>query len=518
MEVKKMRIAEIYEDDVIYEVPYYQRYYEWEKSNVKQFLDDVKEILNVTYKNKTNHFLGILVLREFEDRDKIKKMEVIDGQQRLTTIFLIIKAMNIYYAWINKNIDEELLDSNSLSSKCSELLKLKLILNNEGKDDHTLDEIYKISLIKDDLKVHDFQEFVEKILEKIKFINKKSKIYKNFIVILDWFNANGLDIKEISDFKEKFLNFELASIDVSSFGDNPQNIFESINSKSKKLDNIDLIKNYIFMNIKLNQEQESLYNSYWIKIETSISKKELEDFFKYVVMLKEQMYIEEKDLGVFKVFKKVYKIFDLNSAKCELKNLKYWCMLYMASSIKISNEKLKDVADGYLELDQLKNYINNEFNSSKFTAYSIFFSMFLLDKYLEKRINLKQFKEIIRIVDSYILRWNICINRGNLSSPLLEICALFQDSDSNNLIIKIKEKIKQFSGQFRYFSDQELIARLSNGSISGKIQDILINLLEKKHKFKYKQDVYEEQCNKEHIRPKKIKEVSDWKPEFWGQN
>ncbi|ARU91841.1 hypothetical protein SCLARK_001305 [Spiroplasma clarkii] len=200
-------------------------------------------------------------------------MEVIDGQQRLTTIFLIIKAMNIYYAWINKNIDEELLDSNSLSSKCSELLKLKLILNNEGKDDHTLDEIYKISLIKDDLKVHDFQEFVEKILEKIKFINKKSKIYKNFIVILDWFNANGLDIKEISDFKEKFLNFELASIDVSSFGDNPQNIFESINSKSKKLDNIDLIKNYIFMNIKLNQEQESLYNSYWIKIETSISKR-----------------------------------------------------------------------------------------------------------------------------------------------------------------------------------------------------------------------------------------------------
>ncbi|ARU91840.1 hypothetical protein SCLARK_001304 [Spiroplasma clarkii] len=103
-------------------------------------------------------------------------------------------------------------------------------------------------------------------------------------------------------------------------------------------------------------------------------------------MLKEQMYIEEKDLGVFKVFKKVYKIFDLNSAKCELKNLKYWCMLYMASSIKISNEKLKDVADGYLELDQLKNYINNEFNSSKFTAYSIFFSMFLLDKYLEREL------------------------------------------------------------------------------------------------------------------------------------
>gem|GEM_PF-4029559 len=56
------------------------------------------DLLNKEYLNKKNHFLGILVLKKFNDKHNLQKLEIIDGQQRLTSIFLILKAINIYYS------------------------------------------------------------------------------------------------------------------------------------------------------------------------------------------------------------------------------------------------------------------------------------------------------------------------------------------------------------------------------------------------------------------------------------
>ena len=514
MEIIKRNLYQILKENTIFEVPYYQRYYDWDNNHIEEILLDVLDLLNKEYLNKKNHFLGILVLKKFNDKHNLQKLEIIDGQQRLTSIFLILKAINIYYSWINKNYKNLLNENELFFTKKHSDKKIKLRLNNEDMDDTTLQKILSLEINNELINIEKFDKYEEKILKEITNLNKKSKIFKNFKFILFWLNKQAMRLIQLEKYNQLLLNLELIWLEINELNDNPQNIFESLNSKSKHLENIDLIKNYIFMNISFNDDQETLYNSYWVNMEKSVTKKMLNTFFKYILMIKDKKYIEEKNLGIFKKFKNIFKIKDKTEATKTLDELTTWNLIYMACNPKISMEKLKEksMRTGNWNLEKYKNIINKHFYSAKISDYPIFISMILVNWIIDKKNNKikddKHLIQIIKIIDAYILRWATYTNQGNLSNPLLEIYKIMENSNKENIIKNIINTINNLSGQFKYVSDDEYIVALKKNPLSNSLQDIYIKIIEKMAFKKFNKKIIDELNNKEHIRP--IKPNNDW--------
>lgn len=245
--------------DNAYEVPHYQRPYSWKaKEHVQTLLDDIFDAYKKFKSNwKETYYTGPYYYNYSHTLSGGKECyEVIDGQQRITTYTLMF--LSLYsLAKINK-IDD-------YNSQFSSLENSQLWKNNGQNRDRTLQFLKLNSLDKDF-----FAEIFNKAFDEPKklksFIDKyackstaEERIRENFLLIYKFyetnlFNDEGIQNKE----PQMYLNFLLNQIQMIGIrtGLSKQKIFEmfeSINSKFKPLDEIDLIKTYIFKNINENE-------------------------------------------------------------------------------------------------------------------------------------------------------------------------------------------------------------------------------------------------------------------------
>ncbi len=198
-------VAKIF-DDKRYVIPIYQRNYAWETTEIEQLLDDIFYFDN---KNGKKYYLGTLVLNEFND----KKLEVIDGQQRLTTLYLILKSLKYK---INKNA---------------------LVFESRQKSTYTLKNISNNSLSCDD--------FDEKIEDAMCFISK-------------YFQERS---SKIDKFKSRLENdVYLFLINIPAGTDRNQ-YFEIMNTRGEQLEKHDILKGRIFE--KLSPKEQDLANMIW---------------------------------------------------------------------------------------------------------------------------------------------------------------------------------------------------------------------------------------------------------------
>jgi uncharacterized protein with ParB-like and HNH nuclease domain len=237
-------------------IPVYQRNYDWTDKQCKTLFFDIERI---HIKNQTKHFIGSIVYISNTDNNVIGVNEyvVIDGQQRLTTSMLFLKAL--YDLSDNEIIKEEILEE-FLINKRAENNKLKL------------------KPIKKDEEV-----FVKLISNDMENIDKQSKIYINYKNFKKWITKSSLSVDEL------FIAFQklwVVHIGLIRGEDDPQLIFESINSTGLSLSEADLIRNFILMD-KEPKIQEEFFNRYWIHIEenlASISENISAFFHHYLVM------------------------------------------------------------------------------------------------------------------------------------------------------------------------------------------------------------------------------------------
>lgn len=244
-------------------IPVYQRNYTWSADrDVKQYLEDLKKVLNGKYKN---HFLGIIIYLEKPIDFSTRELSVIDGQQRLTTTFLIIYAI--------KRILE----------KSGESEKVKQLEGQYLTNPYHSDKIkYKLKPLVSDDDV--YRCIVENRVNDI--TDEDSNVYRNFIYIeryLDSLIAEGYDANSILLALDKLY---VVTVPISE-EDNAQKIFESINATGVKLTAADLIRNYLLMDLP-SDIQEYYYRNYWKKIEANVSQnsKELELFFRMFLAVK----------------------------------------------------------------------------------------------------------------------------------------------------------------------------------------------------------------------------------------
>lgn len=237
MDAHKTKLASLFSgDEVRYVIPVYQRNYNWSNKQCRQLFHDVCSIIG----NDKEHFFGSVVL--FGNHHDV--WSIIDGQQRLTTVSLMWLAMSKLISEHKKDANEYL--AQNIRNKycfCS-------------VDDGTL--LPRIEHVEKDRKA-----YVALIEGNDEHFIQDSNITRNFYLFHDWIEHSEYSL---SDFDNALKRLMMVKIDLD-VEDNPQLIFESLNSTGLALSDGDKIRNFILMNLKV-KEQKEYYKNYWRDIET----------------------------------------------------------------------------------------------------------------------------------------------------------------------------------------------------------------------------------------------------------
>ncbi|WRF50268.1 DUF262 and DUF1524 domain-containing protein [Helicobacter pylori] len=342
-------------------IPIYQRVYSWEKEQCKELWDDI--IKTGGNDKMDGHFIGsiLYVLDRITHSDNT--LLIIDGQQRLTTITLLLTALRDHWSDKRKEIEDHyLINSNKDGDK-----KFRLILSESDKD--TL--LYLIDK------------------DRRKPSEPSSKIVENFKLFEEWIRKNTNQLETIFKGLEKLMIVEIA---LEKGKNDPQLIFESMNSKGMELAQTDLIRNYIVMEIEI-EKQEGFYNKYWRAIEEEFkqNKKWFDRFVRHYLTIKTR---EVPNINKVYVALKDYQQKEKIAIEDLLKDLQKYCRYFCRIVFKKEDDKDLNKALGFLvdlEMDVI---------------YPLLLELY--SDYSDGVLSKDDFTPIIALIESYICRRAVC--------------------------------------------------------------------------------------------------------------
>lgn len=413
-------------NETTFAIPVYQRNYDWTLFQCKQLLHDIIE----TGKNdKINaHFIGSIVYvhDDVYTASGLNELLIIDGQQRLTTITLIYIAL---YR-LAKELDNQMLVNrikktyliNEFAPE-EEKLKLKPTENNKEALRHILNST-------------DVEEF-----------KGYSKIIENFDYFRSAINAENFEIIQRGISKLIFVDIAL-----DRQKDNPQRIFESLNSTGLELSQADLIRNYILMGL-LKTNQDRIYKSYWEVIEKNakdetLNKTRVSEFIRDYLTLKNKEIPNKGD--VYTKFKEKYPTSAIDELELVLTELKSLVKYYN----KLTNPKNEP---DKLIRTQLE-YINRlEIN----VAFP--FLMKVYEDFSNDIIDKTTFISVLSTVQSFTFRRFILGLPTNALNKIF--MGLYDKVEPNNYLFSIQKSLLQRSGVQRFPRNTETINALKEKDV-----------------------------------------------------
>ncbi|GAA8082072.1 DUF262 and DUF1524 domain-containing protein [Helicobacter pylori] len=457
-------------------IPIYQRLYSWGREQCKQLWDD---IIKIGGNDKMNgHFIGS-ILYVLDGNTPSSPLLIIDGQQRLTTITLLLIALRnhlsdevkILEKFSRKEIESYLINGDKDGDK-----KFRLILSESDKD--TL-----LSLIDEN---------------KRKPSEPSVKIVENFKLFEKWISENTDKLETIFKGLEKLMIVWIA-LDKE---DDPQLIFESMNSKGIELTQTDLIRNYIVMETETEEKQKDfyIYNGYWRAMEEDF--KQNETLFNRFV----RHYLTIKTGKVPKI-KKVYEAFkdyqQKEGIEIEdlLKDLQKYCGYFCR--IVFKKEKDKDLNKALSFLVDLEMDV----------VYPLLLELY--SDYNDGVLSKQDFIPIIALTESYLCRRAVC---GLGSNGLNKIFPSFiKKIDKNQYLESMKAHfllLETTTGKFpkdSEFRDSLIAKKLYKPKKTKEIK----SFLERLENFDTKEPVNTQECNTEHIMPQTL--TPEWQKDL-GEN
>jgi hypothetical protein len=412
MEVGKMSLFEDFIKGASgsqFVIPVYQRKYTWKKNkDVKQLLDDIKAIL---YKERERHFIGTIVYSIIKTQYIVRERSIVDGQQRLITMFLIAYALREIAASGNRPDLVQYLSNYYLEN-----------IIESGKE-------YRMrTSVSDD----NAFEYIAKGKQNEFLSNDDSTVMVNYRYI-----KSEMQMLVQSHGIEAVLNaVRQIYIVWIQLGDNDdaQQIFESINSRGEPLSAADLIRNFILMN-RPNTEQEKIYNDYWLNLERIFpDSKKMAEFFRFYLATKQFVLITEKEL--YPEFKKHWKT--------QLIDFEYYTILEdilnFANHFKrLYLEKSSDrVGVALVDYRKMQSYMPAPFamqileylRVGKINEQQTGDILQLLNTYLVRRyIAGQDTSAISRFFPSYLKNVDTAFNK-NPSDKLLDICIYYIVNDT----------------------------------------------------------------------------------------
>ncbi|RVZ18546.1 DUF262 domain-containing protein [Helicobacter pylori] len=445
-------------------IPIYQRLYSWGKEQCKQLWDD---IIKIGGNDKMNgHFIGS-ILYVLDGNTHSSPLLIIDGQQRLTTITLLFIALRNHLSdeVKRKEIESYLINSDKDGNK-----KFRLILSESDKD--TL-----LSLIDKN---------------KRKPSEPSLKIMENFKLFEEWIRKNTDKLETIFKGLEKLM---IVWIALEKGKDDPQLIFESMNSKGIELTQTDLIRNYIVMETEI-EKREGFYNQYWRAVEEDFKQNEklFNRFVRHYLTIKTGKIPNEK--RVYEAFKdyrqkKGIEIEDL------LKDLQKYCGYFCRIVFKKEADK---------ELNKALSFL---VDLERDVVYPLLLELY--SDYSDGVLSKQDFIPIIYLTESYICRRAVCGLGTNSLNKVFPFVTKKINKDQYLESIKV---------HFGYLTEKQ---RFPNND-EFKEHFITIDFynfqkreyfLERLENFERKERVYAHEYTTEHIMPQTLKE--EWERDL-GEN
>lgn len=466
MQAKETKLQDIIEGTKQYIIPLFQRTYSWTVKEWEILWNDLIELCET--ENPRSHFIGSIVnMPTISVPEGVAKYLLIDGQQRLTTIFvLLILLRNKAREMQNQEFAEEIHNTLLVNpyKKDNDFFKLmptqvdrdaykNLINGKRNESENQLTKAYN---------------FFEKKLRQVEFEHEKlKKIITSYLSVV--------------------------SI-VLDADDNPYLVFESLNAKGRPLTQADLIRNYFFMRIHIDK-QEEVYSIYWQTMQTALNDS-LTEYIRHFLM-KDGSIIKHND-----VYYALKERVSQTNAIDYLKELQKYSVYYQRL-ISPEFEPEKELQKYFRRLNRIE----------VTTAYPLLLNFY--GNYTENKISKADFLSILKTLENYLIRRFVCnVPTNQLNKIFPSVYPQLLEKYSDNLVEGFK-LILQNKG---YPKDNEFYLRFKETKFYGagdrqiKTKLILETIEES---FAHKEAVPFDNLTIEHVMPQTL---SEWWQKHLGDD
>lgn len=451
-----------------YKIPVYQRNYEWSWEQCDKLFEDV---VTAGQRNQL-HFCGSIVFKPIAPTKGIGNNIVIDGQQRLTTIYILLKAL-----------------SDMAQNDSEKMLPQGAIFNTDQYNQFQLDETSKMKLkpAKDNN-----DQLLDLIYDKHDKIDTTCEIYRNYEHFCDLIRGKQAEGITVSDIYRGIGLLTVAVIQLDD-NDNAQEIFERINSTGIPLSLSDKIRNFVLMT---EVDQDRLYESYWLKAEQILSRDQLEGFFLDYLNFKMDGFTKEST--AYDDFKALY-VRGRYTNETMLGEILHYAQQYHAfycgDKLHLSNEA-NQFLDSLRKLNQT-------------TVYIFLFSVF--DDFEAGVIDDETLCKVLRLLLNYSIRRLICEVGSNSLRGLYKTLygrVFNRPENKNNYYDAIVSFLLQLTSKDVMPSDAEFVVALKERNLYRKnaLCKYLLVAIENQGKEKIKTDA----LTIEHIMPQNKNLSTAW--------
>lgn len=451
-----------------YKIPVYQRNYEWSWEQCDKLFEDVV----IAGQRNQLHFCGSIVFKSIAPTKGIGNNIVIDGQQRLTTIYILLKAL-----------------SDMAQNDSEKMLPQGAIFNTDQYNQFQLDETSKMKLkpAKDNN-----DQLLNLIYDKHDKIDTSCEIYRNYEHFCDLIREKQSEGITVSDIYRGIGLLTVAVIQLDD-NDNAQEIFERINSTGIPLSLSDKIRNFVLMT---EVDQDRLYESYWLKAEQILSRDQLEGFFLDYLNFKMDGFTKEST--AYDDFKALY-VRGRYTNETMLGEILHYAQQYHAfycgDKLRLSNEA-NQFLDSLRKLNQT-------------TVYIFLFSVF--DDFEADVIDDETLCKVLRLLLNYSIRRLICEVGSNSLRGLYKTLygrVFNRPENKNNYYDAIVSFLLQLTSKDVMPSDAEFVVALKERNLYRKnaLCKYLLVAIENQGKEQIKTDA----LTIEHIMPQNKNLSTAW--------
>ena len=475
MDARKGNIYEILNGNKQFLIPVYQRFYSWDIDQCKRLWNDIVEMQR---KGKAGHFVGSIVnIAEQAMPTGVQKYMIIDGQQRMTTLTLLLLALRDYAI---KNPSDTTINARRIDN---------MLLKNEYESG---DERYKLLLTETDRDI-----LISLVEEKPIAEGTRSRLIENYN-----FFANKLADKEIqpAEVYESIGKLQIVNITLDRAVDDAQAIFESLNSTGKELSESDLIRNYVLMGLEPS-EQTYVYEHLWRPMEQLFIYETqgtvMDAFFRHYLTMK---------LSRIPKQGRVYEEFKLYHLNCEFGTIRELCQDLLEYAKYYTNIVFKRNTD-----TDLKKLYEDIIDLRMEVSYP--FLLKIHHDCVEGLITSDELKEILKLCISYVLRRAICeIPTNSMNKTFATLKNYIRPDDYLNSVkafFVMQDTYKEFPDNDKFEGAFE-----SRDIYNMRARNYILSRLEN---FENKAPIIIENYTIEHIMPQNKNLSSEWQADLGAE-
>lgn len=457
-------------------IPIYQRLYSWSLKECEQLWDDI--IRCGRDEDNQGHFIGSVVYIEngLYSVTSQSPLLIIDGQQRITTVSLLIAALAEAVG------DLELIEGFNQAQLRGFYLTNPL-LSGEKR--------YKLILSLTD------NETLRAIIDgKPLPVTSSLRVKENF----DFFREKLRDKALLETVCKGLGKLIVVDISLQRGNDNPQLIFESMNSTGKKLSQADLIRNYILMGLE-TERQTSLYNDHWRRMELLFGQEAYSEQFD--AFMRHYLTVKTGDIpkidDIYEAFKQYFHQ-TKKTVECILAEIHQYAGYYCA--IALGAEKNKELKMVFQNIRELRMDV----------AYPLMLELY--DDYKHDKLSVEDYSEALRLMESYVFRRAVCSIPTNSMNKTF--AGLSKSFDKERYLESIKASFILLPSYRRFPGDEEFMRDIQTRDLYNfRSRSYWLRRLEN---HKHKEPISVEGYTIEHILPqcdnKQEKVPVSWRTEL----